>query len=428
MMKTLRNLAFTSVAVLLASQAQALTLPNVDCAKDAGNVRCKSSSSNEGKIGKGLPFNLGGYVVIGSGFVDAASNTAYVPVEFGSQQDNQGAVFAVDLKTGDRKIISGYDGEEWHGKGQEYVDSSGRKQTAYDLGRVEVVRPGPTPGTVLALVDKGLQQRTEIFNIDVKTGDRRLVWASKVFDDSAREGPTSIRTIESSKVGGPLFCKSAGDDRVGLKPSETFETDGKNVYMFFPNQPSGTGIGLMKVPVAGGKCEWVSQYWPDGTGNVGSGATVNTLSPLLFASALVGKEWLGATGPNPGGNILFGINTETGARRTVSALSRNTPARRKGDGDVEVGYQRRMAFNQNGLGLTMGTEVGDDYFEPVAVDVKDGERLQVEAKSGSLKGSGRDSYGNVVAAIPGTNKFIVAWGKALHVYDLETGSSYVLSQ
>ncbi len=418
-------LALTSAFLIssLAVSASALKLPAVDCSKSQ-DARCRNADI--GKVGQGLPFYLGGYTTIGSGYVDAASNTLYVPVELGNQQDNQGVVMAVDLATGNRRVVSGYDGEEWIGKGQDYVDGSGRKATAYDLGRVEAVRPGPG-GSILALVDKGLQARSEIFSIDPRTGDRALVWASKVFPDSARDGATSIRTIESSRVGGEHFCRSAGDDRVGLKPSETFEADGQYIYLFMPNQPSGTGIGLMRYPLAGGKCEWVSQYWPDGTGDVGSGPTINTLSPLVMTSAMVGGEFLAATGPNPGGNVLFGIKTAGGARRTVSALSQNNPARRKGEGADALGYSRRMAVTGDLL-LTLGSEPGNSSFEPVLIDLRTGNRSAVEAKSGSLKGVGRDSNANIVAGIPGTTQFIVAFDKGLHVLDVKTGQSYLLSK
>ncbi len=428
-MKKFAPVTLLALSTLLGTAQAAVKLPNVNCA-GGSNARCQYSSSNDGKVGSGLPFNLGGFVAIRSGFVDANDNAVYVPVEFGGQQDNQGVIMKVDLATGNRTILSGYDGEEFHGKGQDYVDYQGQKASAYDLGRVEVVRPGPDSGSVLALVDKGLQQRTEIFRIDKKTGDRSLVWASKVFNDSAKDGPTSIRTIEQQKagIGGSNMCKSAGDDRVALKPEETFETDGKNVYLFFANQPSGTGIGLMKVPVSSGKCEWVSQYWPDGTGNVGSGPTVNTLSPLVFSSALVGNEFVGVTGPNPSGNTMFAINVNDGKRRTVSLLNRSTPARSKGSGDAEVGRLGRMAVTSDGLAATMGKDTSDEYFEPTLVKLSTGDRTGTEAKSGSLKNSGRDSNASIVAAIPGTHKFIVAYNRALHVWDTDNGSSYVLSQ
>ena len=61
------------------------------------------------------------------------------------------------------------------------------------------------------------------------------------------------------------------------------------------------------------------------------------------------------------------------------------------------------------------------------VDPQSGDRTLKTAKIGSL-GNGRDSDINIVAAVPGTSKFIVAFGKALHVWDASTGNSYLLSQ
>lgn len=425
---TKQRLTLTALTLLASlSYASAVTLPATTCTK-AGDKRCTIDSANLGKIGSGLPFDLGGYTRIGSGFVDPAENAVYVPVEQGSQEDRQGAIYKVDLATGNRTIISGYDGEEWHGNGVDYIDSNGAKSTAYDLGRVEVVRPGPS-GSLLALVDKGLSHRTEIIRIDRKTGDRTLVWASKVFDDSAREGPTSIRTIEAQRfnVSSTTLCEGGqGQRMVGLKPSETFETDGKNIYLFMPNQPGGSGIGLISVPLTGGKCTWVSQYWPDGTSTAGSGPTINTLSPLVFASALTEGKFFAATGPNPGGNILFSVDLATGQRATVSALSENNPARRKGEGDSPLGFRHRMGLIDDTL-LTLGVDSNDDAFDPVAVDIHNGERLALEARSGTLK-IGADQFINVVAGIPGTVKFVIYFKGALHIYDAETGDSYVLSQ
>lgn len=413
------------VSALLLTHAAAATLPNVNCAKGK-DARCTFSESNAGKVGKGLPFDLGGFVVIGSGFVDDKENALYVPVEFGGQQDNQGVIFKVDLKTGNRTIVSGYDGEEWQGKGVDYVDARGQKATAYDLGRVEAVRPGPA-GSLLALVDKGLQQRTEILKIDKKTGDRTLVWASKAADDAEKVRPDAITQIEKNRFnfGSDTLCRAA-DDRVGLKPAETFETDGKFIYLMMVNNPAGTGTGLLKVPVTGGKCTWVSGYYQNGENIAGSGPTVNTQSPLVFGSALVGGEFLAATGPNPSGNTLFGIQAANGTRRTVSLYNTQTPARSKGSGDASLGYMGRFAVSGSGLALTLRSDTRDEYFEPVLVDLKTGNRTKTDAL-GSLK-DGRDGNANIVAAIPNTNQFIVAFDKALHVYDAKTRNSYVLSQ
>lgn len=246
----------------LATRAQAAALlPQVTCGKTSPDARCKvgTSSAKGPSVGTGLPFALGGFVSIGSGYVDEASNSLLLPVEIGGQEDNQGVVMRVDLATGNRTVVSGYDGEEWHGHGVKYVSDRSYASEAYDLGRVETMRPGPD-GSILALVDKGLQQRTELIRIDPKTGDRTLVWASRVFSDAAPSGPTAIRDIEQARFaqGSAALCR--GGDKTALKPNETFETDGVNAYLWMANNPLGTGIGLVKVPLTGGSCAWMSHY------------------------------------------------------------------------------------------------------------------------------------------------------------------------
>jgi hypothetical protein len=414
-----------SLTLTLASTAQAaVRLPATDCAKTPSDARCKFSDSptRAGKTGTGLPFALGGFELIGSGYVDEASNSLLVPVEFGSRDDNEGVVMRVDLATGNRTIVSGYDGEESKGTGVAYVSDRGYKSEAYGLNNVRTVRPGPS-GSILALVGNG---RGELIKIDSKTGNRSLIWASKVFNDAAPSGPTAIRDIEAQRFNFSSNALCRGGGQAALSPSATFETDGQFAYLFMANNPAGTGIGLVKVPLNGGSCTWVSQYWPDGKTEIGSGPTVNTLSPMIYTSGLIGREFVAATGPNPTGNTLFAINTQTGERRTMSLNNVITPARSKGAGEAEVGYFGTLAIGSAGIATLRG-DVNSEYFEPVMVNPQTGDRKQLSTVSGSLKDV-RDSSSNIVAAIPGTSKFIVAFGKALHVWDSKTGASFLLSQ
>lgn len=416
--------ALPTPALLLAKSAQAaVRLPDVSCLRSTTDARCNVSAAS-GSIGSGLPVALGGFVFVGSGFVDVGSNSLYVPVEFGAQQDNQGVVMRVDLATGSRTVISGYDGEEWRGHGASYVSDRGYASEAYDLGRVETVRPGPG-GSILALVDQGLQSRTELIRIDPKSGDRTLIWASKVFGDAAPSGPTAIRDIEQSRFnhGSAALCR--GGDKTALKPNETFETDGVNAYLFMANNPLGTGSGLVKIPLTSGSCTWLSHYFQDGTNEAGSGAAINTASPVIFGSALVGREFLAVTGPNPSGNTLFAIDTQTGERRTVSLKNVTSAARSKGSGE-EVGYMGTLAVGRRVV-ATGRLSTSASNFGTTLVDLQSGDRTYREPRSGTLS-SGRSSDFTVVAAIPGTDKFIINFGKALHVWDAQTNDSYLLSK
>jgi len=408
-------------AVAGSTASAAVRLPGTDCLKSSG-PRCQAGAI--GKTGSGLPFALGGTVTLGSGYVDAASNALYLPVEFGAQQDTQGVVMRVDLATGNRTVLSGDDGEQMHGRGVAYVSDAGDRKEAYDLGRVLVVRPGPA-GSLIALVDKGLQQRTELIRVDLKTGDRTLVWASKVFNDAARSSQTAIRDIEQSRfnMGSASLCR--GGDRVGLKPTPTFETDTQNAYLFLNNNPSGTGTGLVKVPLTGGACTWVSQYFPDGSSPVGSGPVINTLSPLVFASTTSGPFFIAATGPNPSGNTLFAVHTRTGVRQTISANNVQVPARSVGTG-APLGYLGGMATGPAGV-VTARPASGSEDFAPVVVDPGTGDRTLTDAAAGPLK-NGRDGSWNVVAAVPGSTLVIVAFGQALSVWEPVSGNSYLLSR
>lgn len=412
-------LSILAAALISGSVQAAIHLPSTDC-RQGKDARCQSG----GTIGSGLPFTLGGFVRLGSGYVDQASNSVLVPLEFGGQGDNQGVIVRVDLATGNRTIVSGYDGEEWHGHGVKYTSDRGYASEAYDLGRVMVVRPGPG-GSILALVDKGLQSRSELIRIDPNSGDRTLIWASKVFNDAAPSGPAAIRDIEQSRfnMGSAALC--AGGDRVGLKPASTFETDGQNAYFFMVGNPSGSGAGLVAVPLSGGKCSFISQYFQDGSSPVGSGPTINTLSPLVFGSALMGQEFVAATGPNPNGNTVFGIDVHSGVRRTISANNVSTSARNKGQGDP-TGYLGTLAVGQAGI-ATSRPGADSEYFEPVLVDPQTGNRSTLPARSGSLK-TGRDGDYNIVAAIPGTRRYVVAFNGALHIFDASTGDSFLLSR
>ena len=105
-----------ALVLSLSSTASAVTLPTINCAKDAGNVRCSLKDANQGKVGSGPALNSrrprqDRLRVRGTLPATACS----FPVELGGQQDNQGVVMRVDLSTGNRSIVSGYDGERWHG-------------------------------------------------------------------------------------------------------------------------------------------------------------------------------------------------------------------------------------------------------------------------------------------------------------------------
>ena len=88
-----------------------------------------------------------------------------------------------------------------------------------------------------------------------------------------------------------------------------------------------------------------------------------------------------------------------------------------------IGFLGAHAFGKT-LFLTTG-HTSQQGFAATTVNAA-GDRTVIEGK-GSLS-TGRSSDMSVVAAIPGTDRFIVWYQRALHVFDAATGIGYVLSQ
>ncbi|WP_034336446.1 hypothetical protein [Deinococcus misasensis] len=416
------------LALLMLSGAQALELPNTNCSTDKSNMRCKwfSSSQDAGSIGEGPTFAQGGLDRVTSGFIEPKTNTLYVSVELGGQMDRFGAILAVDLKTGNRTLISGMfsDGEK-KGKSIKYTTSGGTETEAYHLGFVRNIRPLPN-GNIAAWVP-GFGGRAELQEVNVQTGDRTLLWASRGADDTHKGG---LRDIEGGPEG-PLSrttCPSLNPkEGIRVNPSLSFETDGKgNFYVLADNNPAGTGLGLLKIVPHQG-CSWVSGYFSDGTSVKGDGPMILAQNPIMLETAYANGKMYGVTGPNPDGNALFSYDPVTGDRSILSLKAR-VKARNKGSGDAEVGYLGGFALGKTGF-LTVGQGPANDwrYFIPTFVDAATGNRTLLEAASGPLKSNIRDSDQQVLASIPDTNQFVIYMSGALYVFDADTRNSYTLS-
>lgn len=397
------------LGVLASTASAAVKLPAVTC---PGDARCKFSSDRSayGTVGEGIPFSLGGFTDrVGSGFISEADNALILAFETGGQLDNRGAIMKVDLATGNRTLISGtIDEMDSRGAGLAYTSDRGNRAQAWDLGNVYAVRPGPA-GSVYALVDKLGEARSEILKVDLKTGNRTLVWASKLADDATSSSVAdSIQNVEAR-----LGVNSASVNSCErVKPFLTFEVDPKNGDLLLP-----TRRGLARVTPGKG-CVWVSKW--DGDVSVTGSGPVPAYN-VVQGSTLIGREVTTISGP--GNTGLYATNIDTGERRILSFLNSSTPARSKGKGDVYIGFLGAHAYGKT-LFLTTGY-TSQQGFAATTVNAA-GDRAVIEGK-GSLS-TGRSSDMSVVAAIPGTDKFIVWYEKALHVFDPATGQGYVLSQ
>jgi hypothetical protein len=426
----LRIVALSTLAVCaglaFGSSLEVVQLPSVDCGKTPKDARCKwyASVNDAGVVGAGPTFAQGGLDRVTSGFIDAGPNTLYVAVELGSQGDRLGAIFSVNLKNGDRKLVSGLfsDGTR-RGQGSSFKNVRGEAAEGYDLGNVSAIRSLPN-GKIAALVNKGTSSRTEILEVDPATGNRKLLWTSDVAPDTHAGG---LRDLE----GGPdsalskARCMGGASNSTPIKPSAVFEVDkAGNFLLGAYNNPSATGIGILKVTPGGG-CTWVSAYYNDGVNIKGDGAMVMTLSPFMNYSALSGDTLYTVTGPNPNGNALLRWNLSTAARDVLSLRSR-VKSQSKGAGDSEVGYLGGFALGKSGF-LTVMPSPSADGFEPVFVNAKTGERNTLIAKNVPLNSRITDSSQAVIAAVPNSNIFILTMKGGLYIYNVDTGGSSILS-
>lgn len=141
------------------------TNPNLDPLD--GNPRCGPSIGEQtpGNIGDGPPLDIDGSSVrVHHGFVDAEGNRLVLVVDAIYIHDGNGAIFGVDIDTGERSIISGTAHDPR--TGAQMVGDGPLPGHFYD------VQPGPD-GWV-ALIDTGDIRSFHLMNIDPATGARTM--------------------------------------------------------------------------------------------------------------------------------------------------------------------------------------------------------------------------------------------------------------
>ncbi|MBV9949092.1 MAG: hypothetical protein JOZ69_19745, partial [Myxococcales bacterium] len=142
----------------------------LDCTRtaNASDPRCTGPScAFAGTLGAGPILGCSsGFPEIRFGFVDPAAGRLVVAVEMGVQSDANGGVFSVDLRSGDRTLLSG--------QYQDPATGTVARGTGPDLGGVWDVEAAPD-GSWLALVAKGSTDNRQIVRVDPATGNRVLV-------------------------------------------------------------------------------------------------------------------------------------------------------------------------------------------------------------------------------------------------------------
>jgi hypothetical protein len=391
----------------LAQQSALVTL--IDCSKDAGNLKCKRLDPKQaGSIGDGPAFAQGIGDEITGGFIKGDK------LIVSSRPTQHGAIIEVDLKTGNRTLIAGsVDTSEYKGSGVKYKDFNGKEQEAYLLDGISGVRPLAN-GNYAALI--ATTQRLVILEVDAKTGDSKLLWASNVAPDASR------KTFEN--LPSEMFCASSGDNdnRPNIGGSTMEVAKDGSFYVWAGDNPIATGLGMYQIK--DGVCKPISTYSSAGKNKTGSGfmltaaSTINTSASLLMPDGKIMSIFSSFTA----GTALMIWDPATGSRTALS-FKGSTIAKSKGKGDDIVG-RSGLAMNADGIYTVSIGELSLQRIDPAT-----GDRSSLLIKSGPLNQmNGRmDDDLQKVWAIPNSSLLLMSFNNAIMLINPKTGSSNVLS-
>lgn len=329
-----------------------------------------------GTIGSGPHLSHGGFPELGAGFLDAANERVVVSAKFGSDSVlPTGAIATIDLRTGERVIVSG----RWY---DDYVGASGLNEvgTGAPIDYYFDVKPGADGWYAVGqrVMDGGASKYATVVHIDPATGDREVVWdeIDHPCDDGAGQAITP------------------NPDSIAIAP------DGR-VLLNFGQDPLGAGYGIAAVSTTG--CVVVSRSGGANPDVGGGDAITDDFRGMDVGNGLVwGVDWLSET--------LTTIDPATGERTRISST-----------GGSMIGTGPELA-NQ---ALAFGGDVVYTYAGWLTeVDPATGNRTEVTMGDGPL--SFADEDGKV---IPHANpKWVVVLSEvAVTVLDKQTGNNNILS-
>lgn len=475
----MKSLVTLTSALLLTTVFPAGALaPMIDCAADPGNIRCvtRDLGDSAGTIGSGPAIYQGGTDVLRGGFVTPDGRTLIVAVETLRNDDQFGAVMAIDLNTGNRTLISGYlNSIQRAGKGVKAQGDRGDTLDLYTLGNVTDVKPLPD-GSLVAYAGQAIR-------IDPATGDRTLLWTPVTAGDtrvrdtvevkyrasntstasgggsSSAPGGTISTPVGTVNVGGFLgglfggqkpaapaqpapasaagpgngyFCRQT-DEKAPLPalPSHYMHVDAQgNIYLMGSNSPIGAGFALFKLDAKNDyRCTAISRFNADGDDVLGGGIPWTNSSmgsgPQFGNFALNGATLYASGGPNPN-YMVVSVDLRTGERRLVSGQTHEGGAQifKKGQGSGHIGSM--LTFSGGKL-YTTQEQVKAEAFTLVQIDPASGDRtILLPAKNTPLA---RGFASNVTLyAVPNSDQLLVWFNGALHVLDPKTGQNFILSR
>jgi hypothetical protein len=308
----------------------------VACPESSDDKKCRLG--DYGTLGKGPAFQQTNDGVLGSGFVDAAGGRLVVTVGRifeNASKPRQGAVFAVDLATGDRTIVSGVQNDPMTG--------IKRVGEGPDFGTALNVKPGPDGAWyVFSRRGVGGEDAPEsvtaatVTKVDPATGDRTEQWDLAAFDEPC-----------GSIVQGVAFDGAGALYGIAANADDKFN-------------------GVTRIDLQAKSCEVISG--PTAGGGVEVSRTLDALASgagALWAVSRTDGSLL-KIDPSDGQRVrVTGVN----AGNQVGAGAKILP-----NGDLFVGESSVWAVG----GTPAGTEAGSIGFSLVAIDPATGDRRAAE--------------------------------------------------
>lgn len=262
----------------------------VDCrclthqALESGLAPCKRpyELKNTGvTLGTGVKFATLQQVSIQGGFVDSKTDEIVTAVSWSGSTDRKGLIVAVEVKTGNRRVISG-----------QYQDGGGpaTKGSGPNLLWPLDVQPGPG-GKLLAMNDSA-SAAPEIIAIDPLAGNRTLLW---------RGGDVAFGQCPSADAGKSVQTNAFG-----------FAVDGDGSMLVGYSNALVDGRGIVRISADGKTCKVVT-----GSGSKNASldkGTGNALGGFVQGFAIqAGQVWALTTQPK----ALWSIDLATGNRTQV---------------------------------------------------------------------------------------------------------------
>lgn len=278
-------------------------------------------------MGPGMP-DLRGNKGYSGGYVEPGTRRLIIGGYYSDAPfNNMGLIFAIDLDTGARTVLSGaYNdpvmGVRRVGCSGTPAECASTMPIADDIGSIQDVKRGADGNTYAYVSGPGLG--AQIWRVDLTTGRRTLVWREEIRANLTGQRPSSSVNTNQCWNGVPDEALM-GVRVVQLHPNGwTMDAMGNH---YFGVQPNGAPVGpngIVRVSADGSSCTWVTRYFNDAPSTSGPMNAYRGQDLGTGNTALMRFDWR-ALLVHTDGNLygrnasaLVRINPATGDRIVVS--------------------------------------------------------------------------------------------------------------